>query len=219
MQDKTSGGADGWWAEGLLFENCNCTAVCPGHIHFSQKCTHDVCHGFWAIRFRKGRLGAANLAGLDAVIVFETPPVMIEGGWKQRLLVTDRADPAQVEAVDGIVAGRHGGPWEVLSRFVSTRLPTRTVPVRIKEGARAKSVTATGILSGAVEAIRGRDKGRPVSFRNIYNQIHDARQVVAMGSTQCDDGEIAIETRGTHGLWSNFRWAGSGGRVPDDPRS
>ncbi len=212
---KTNESTDGWWAKGLLFENCNCTAVCPGHVHFSQKCTHDVCHGFWGIRFREGRLGGASLAGLEAVVVFETPPVMIEGGWKQRLLVTDRADPAQVAAVEGIVAGTRGGPWEVLSRFVSTRLPTRTVPVRIEDAPRSKSVVVTGVLRGAVEAIRGRDKSRPVSFENIYNQIHDARQVVATGSTQCDDGEIKVETRGTHGLWSNFSWAGGGGPPSD----
>src|SRR5262249_59594081 len=28
-----------WWARGLLFENCSCTLVCPGHLHFSQNCT------------------------------------------------------------------------------------------------------------------------------------------------------------------------------------
>ncbi len=30
-----------WWARGLLFENCSCAVVCPGHFHFSQKCTHE----------------------------------------------------------------------------------------------------------------------------------------------------------------------------------
>ena len=102
-----------WWAEGLLFENCNCTAVCPGHIHFSQKCTHEVCHGFWAIRFEggrasaggagragvEGRAGDVDLAGVDVVVVYETPQVMVDGGWKQVIIVSDRATGAQRRAV------------------------------------------------------------------------------------------------------------------------
>ncbi len=202
-----------WWAEGLLFENCNCTAVCPGHIHFSQKCTHEVCHGFWAIRFEAGAVGASapvDLAGIDAVVVYETPPVMVEGGWKQLIIVSDHATDDQREAVEEIVTGARGGPWEVLNRFVADPLPTRTAPIRIEDQPTRKSVTVAGLLTGAVEAIRGRDRDRPVTFENIYNKIHDSTQVIAQGSTRYDDGEIVIANEGTHGLWSRFRWTGDG---------
>ena len=196
-----------WWAEGLLFENCNCTAVCPGHIHFSQKCTHEVCHGFWAIRFEGGRVGKVDLAGVDVVVVYETPQVMVDGGWKQVIIVSERATGAQVRAVEQILAGGLGGPWEILARFVGDARPTRTAPVRIEEGPGRKSVTVRGLLEGAVEAIRGRNRAQPVTFENIYNQIHDSTQVIARGSTRYDDGEIVISNDGTHGLWSRFSWA------------
>ncbi len=195
-----------WWAEGLLFENCNCTAVCPGHIHFSQKCTHEVCRGFWAIRFEAGRAVGTDLAGVDAVVVYETPQVMVDGGWKQRIVVSERAAPEQRRAVEEIILGKLGGPWEVLARFVADALPTRTAPVRIEDGPERKGVTVTGLMEGAVEAIRGRDRKEPVTFANIYNKIHDSTQVIARGSTRYDDGEIVIDNRDTHGLWSRFRW-------------
>lgn len=197
-----------WWARGLLFENCNCTAVCPGHVHFSQPCTHETCHGFWAVRIREGRAGEVPLDGLDLVIVYESPRVMIEGGWAQGLVVPEEADGAQVRSLEAIVSGAWGGPWEVLGRFVEERLPTRTLPIRIEEEEGRKSVTVPGLLRGVVEAIRGRDRDRPVVFENIFNQIHAARQVVARGSTEYDDGSITIRTDGTHGLWSSFDWRG-----------
>jgi len=53
----TPAGSCGWSARGLLFENFNCTAVCPGHVHFSQPFNHEVCHGFRAVRVREGRAG------------------------------------------------------------------------------------------------------------------------------------------------------------------
>lgn len=196
-----------WWAEGLLFENCNCTAVCPGHIHFSQKCTHEVCHGFWAIRFEGGCAGDADLAGVDVVVVYETPQVMVDGGWKQVIIVSDRATAAQRRAVEEILTGMRGGPWEILARFVEDARPTRSARIRIEDGPGRKSVTVKGVLEGAVEAIRGRNRAEPVTFENIYNQIHDTTQVIARGSTRYDDGEIVISNEGTHGLWSRFRWS------------
>ena len=200
-------GASDWWAEGLAFENCNCTAVCPGHIHFRQKCTHDVCHGFWAMRFQSGECDGIDLSGVDVVMAFESPPVMIQGGWKGRIIVSDRASEEQARAVCEILTGRRGGPWEVLARFVSDWLATRTAPIQIEDEATRKTITVAGVLKGTVNAIRGRDRGRPVTFRNIYNQIHDSEQVVATGSTEYDDGELVIRTEDTHGLWSHFRWA------------
>ena len=211
---------------GAPVENCNCTAVCPGHIHFSQKCTHEVCRGFWAIRFEAGRAeraeraghagqagdaGQVDLAGIDVVVVYETPQVMVDGGWKQVIIVSNRAGAEQRRAVEEIITGVRGGPWEVLAGFVSNALPTRSAPVRIDDAPGRKSVTITGLLESAVEAIRGRNRAKPVTFDNIYNKIHDSTQVIARGSTRYDDGEIVIANDGTHGLWSRFRWTGGRG--------
>ncbi len=197
-----------WWAEGLLFENCNCTAVCPGHIHFSQKCTHDVCRGFWAIRFDDGRFGDEKLGGISAVIIYETPPVMIDGGWKQRIVISDHATAGQFRAVEEILTGVRGGPWRILARFVADALPTRAAPIAIDEPPAGKAVTVKGVLRGAIEAIRGRNRAEPVNFVNIFNQIHDSTQVIAMGSTRCDDGDFTFSIEQTHALWSRFRWTG-----------
>lgn len=197
-----------WWAEGLLFENCNCTAVCPGHIHFSQRCTHEVCHGFWAIRFEGGLVDGTDLAGIDVVVVYEAPQVMVDGGWRQRIIVSDGADRGQRRAVEEVITGVRGGPWEVLARFVADELPTLSAPVRIDDAPGRKAVTVAGFLESAVKAIRGRNREEPVTFANIYNKVHDSTQVIARGSARYDDGEIVIDNEGTHGLWSRFRWTG-----------
>lgn len=212
MREEASGGvaaervASQWWAKGLLFENCNCTAVCPGHVHFSQPCTHEVCHGFWAIRVREGEVDGVRLDGLDAVVVYESPQVMIDGGWRELLLISDQATERQRAGLEAILTGSLGGPWEVLGRFVKEWLPTRAVRIEIEDEPMSKKVRIAGLLEGAVSAIRGRDRAQPVTFENIYNQIHDPHQVIARGETRFDDGRIVIRTEGTHGLWSNFTW-------------
>jgi hypothetical protein len=199
-----------WWARGLLLENCNCQVVCPGHVHFDQLCTHPRCTGYWAIRFEQGEFGGTALGGLRAVIVYDSPRHMIDGDWTEGIIVDRAASEAQRRAVEAIVKGMAGGPWEKLARFVGRWLPTRVVPIRIQESAGAKAVEIDGLLQSTLEPIRGRDRAQPVTFENMFNQIHAPSQVIARGSTRYDDGEIMIATDKTHGLWSRFEWAVTG---------
>jgi len=195
-----------WWARGLLFENCSCQSVCPGHVHFDQRCTEQRCVGYWAMRFDAGAFEDVALAGIAAVIAYDAPQHMIEGGWTEVLIVDERASSAQRAGVESILTGRAGGPWRVLDRFVGKRLPTRYLPIRIEDGGTKKRVTVAGLLESTVEAIRGRDRSKPVTLENMFNQIHAPSQVVAKGVTRYDDGEIVVSTAGTHGLYSSFDW-------------
>ncbi|HXE30851.1 MAG TPA: DUF1326 domain-containing protein [Terriglobales bacterium] len=195
-----------WWAQGLLFENCNCQLVCPGHVHFTQSCTHERCQGFWAIRFDGGAYGDVPLAGLRAAVVYDTPRQMSQGGWTETLFIDAAAAPAQRDALERILNGSAGGPWAVLARFVSEWRPTQFVPIEIVDEGAAKSITIAGWLRGAIAQIRGRDRTQPVRFENIYNQIHNASQVLARGETEFDDGRLRIRNQGTHGLYSEFTW-------------
>lgn len=199
-----------WWARGLLFENCSCQTVCPGHVHFSQPCTHDPCVGYWAIRVDEGEFDGVALSGARAVIAYRSPQLMIDGNWTESLILDDASDPACRAAVERILTGRAGGPWAVLARFVSTRLPTRILPIRIEDRETVKRVAVEGVLDSSIEAIRGRDRGVPVTFENMFNQIHAPSQVIAKGATRYDDGEILVDIADSHALYSTFHWAVSG---------
>lgn len=195
-----------WSARGLIFENCACTLVCPGHMHFSQLCTHERCKGYWAMRFDEGCFGATLLAGTRALVAFDTPQRMIDGGWTQALIIDPSASPAQREALETILTGRAGGPWQTLAKFVERQLPTEFLPIEMQDEGATKRVSIANRLTGFITQIRGRDKSKPVLFDNIFNQIHAARQVLAMGDTSYDDGTIVIANTGSHGLFSTFEW-------------
>ncbi len=196
-----------WWAKGLLFENCNCQVVCPGHVHFSNKCTHERCIGYWAIRVDEGSYADVDLAGVTAVIAYDSPQHMISGGWTEAVIIDVRASGAQRTAVENILTGRAGGPWEVLGRFVERRLPTRALPIEITDEAGVKRIAIEGLLSSSIENIRGWDRDQPVTFQNMFNQIHGPTQVLAQGDAAYDDGEIVVKNEGTHALHSRFDWS------------
>jgi hypothetical protein len=205
---SASGSANhpGWSARGLLFENCGCTLVCPGHVHFSQNCTHRRCLGYWALRFDEGSLGGVALAGTKALIVFDSPQRMIDGQWIEVLIIDEAATPEQREAVDVILRGRVGGPWAKLAGFVGEWLPTRYLPIDMIDEGATKRAAIPQLFRTVVNQIRGRDRSAPVTFQNIFNQIHPPVQVLALGDTEYDDGRIVIRNSGTHGLWSRFDW-------------
>lgn len=195
-----------WRARGFLFENCSCQLVCPGHIHFDQLCTHERCRGYWAFEFEHGLVEGTDLAGQRAIVAFDSPQRMIDGGWTQVLLVDRRASAEEQRVLEAVFDGSLGGPWQVLGRFVSTRLPTRTVTIEMDRAPMEQRLRIPGLLDSTVAAIRGRTRGEPVRFENIFNQIHAPSQVIARGDADYDDGTIRFEHRGTHGLWSRFDW-------------
>lgn len=195
-----------WWAKGLLFENCSCQLVCPGHIHFEQLCTHETCCGYWAFRFDDGEAGGATLKGLRSVIAFESPKRMVDGGWTQIMFVDDEASTEQRSALEAVFRGEDGGPWEILARFVSKRIPTRYVPIKMTSSESEHELRIDGVVESNVKMIRGEDRAAPVTFDNIFNQIHSPTQVLAFGNSKYDDGRIRFDNERTHGLWSQFEW-------------
>lgn len=206
MAEPTPAGTPSWFARGLLFENCTCQLVCPGHMHFSQACTHERCLGYWAVRVDEGRFGDVPLDGRRAFLAFEAPQRMMDGGWTEVVIIDDEATDAQRGALDRILRGEAGGPWAVLARFVSRWLDTRTAPVVFTDEGTTHRAEIPGLGSSTVANIRGRDRTQPVTFENIFNQIHGSSQVIATGTSTYDDGVIRFATEKTHGLHSRFSW-------------
>jgi hypothetical protein len=197
-----------WWAKGLLFENCNCQIVCPGHVSFKQLCTHVRCLGHWSFHIEEGKFGDVSLDDLNVVILYDCPQQMFEGGWTELIYIDERADEAQRRAIERILTGEAGGPWAVLSRFVSKRLDTRFLPIRFDDQGRKKKMWVEGIFDTTVENVRGQERNRDVVIENMYNLIHSSPQVIAAGETWCEDSKFAVSIKGTHALYSHFSWSG-----------
>lgn len=195
-----------WWAKGLLFENCNCQLICPGHMSFKQQCTHERCMGHWAIHIDEGRYGNVPLNHLNMVILYDAPQKMYEGGWTEAFYIDERANDQQREALETIFSGQAGGPWKILSMFVSERQQTRYVPIHLEDNGRQKKMWIDGYFNTTINAIRAKDDKGEVVLSNLFNQIHSSQQVLARGETRGTDGAFDIKNKDTHALYSTFSW-------------
>lgn len=199
-----------WHARGLLFENCSCQLLCPAHISFKQVCIGDRCRGHWAFHIDTGRFGETTIDNLNIVIVFEAPTRMYSGDWTQIFYIDQSASGAQRVALEAIFSGRAGGPWAILSRFVSRQLDTQFVPMRFEDRGREKHVMIPGVFETTVTAIRGGDGQGDAVLSNLHNVIHGPVHVLARGRTRSTNPAVAFANEQTHGLYSHFAWEVTG---------
>ena len=200
-----------WWAEGDLFEGCNCNLLCPCHITFRQPPTNGYCDAIWGASFDAGKFGDADLGGLGAVIFVHSPgPTMADGDWTSVLYVDEAASDDQAEALAAIFGGSAGGPWEVLGQFYRDGKLTavRRLPLEITIDSTTRTLRASDQVLLEVQAIRGADREGPATITNLRNVIHGNVHTLARSNQRISDELISWEEQGKHGLYSRFRWEG-----------
>ena len=195
-----------WSAKGLLFENCSCQLLCPAHVSFKHTCDGDRCHGHWCFQIDSGQFNDVSLNNTNIAVVFEAPTTMYEGDWTQVFYVDEATSPAQRHALESIFSGHTGGPWSVLSRFVSEQLETRVVPMTFEDNGRQKTLVIAGIFETTISAVPGADGDGDAIISNLHNVIHGPVHTMARGKSRHTDSTLGFSVENTHALYSYFSW-------------
>ena len=148
------------------------------------------------------------MAGLNAIIIYDTPQHMASGNWILTTYIDHGASPEQQAAIERIISGEANGPWKILAQFVTERKETKLVPIVFNDEGKTKPLTAGSFFKSAISWLKGRDRESDVRLVNSYNQIHNSTQVLDTGSTEYTDAPYNLKTTNTHSLHSNFSWAG-----------
>ena len=100
-----------WELSGQYFETCNCDYLCPCPESFLRaRPTRGECIAAMAFKIEKGHFNDVLLDGLAFVVVLHTQGPMAEGGWTLGVIVDEKADNSQREALGTIASGKVGGP-------------------------------------------------------------------------------------------------------------
>lgn len=100
--------ADKWMILGKEYTNCNCAYGCP--CQFNSPATHGFCEAMAGIRIDEGRFNDVRLDGLSFVMTFHWPGQIAEGNGESQLIIDERADKAQREAIRKISHGESTKP-------------------------------------------------------------------------------------------------------------
>ena len=204
-----------WWAEGDLFEGCNCDVLCPCHVSFRQNSTNATCDGAWGARIESGQYGEVTLNDLNAMVVYHCPgPSMFDGNWTGLIYTDDRATLEQRTALSQILSGTGGGPWERIAQFFTEGKPRLIAEATFKFTKESRkrflevTLDVTNLASLEVEALRGADRDEEVRITNLYNVVHGPEHTIARSKLSVDAAGLRWDNSGKHGLYSRFRWSG-----------
>ncbi len=202
-----------WQISGQYFETCNCDYVCPCVPgKFAVEPTHGDCIFAMAFHVEHGRYGSVPLDNLTFVVVGRTPEAMIKGNWTVGLLVDERANQEQRQALATIASGQAGGPMAGLAPLIGSFAGVETGPVHFEGSGMDWSVTVPYVLDEAVKGATGiGDSPEPLHLDNTGHPAADrfalanaVRSHVHAFGINWDD----VSGR-NNGQFAPFSWQGS----------
>jgi hypothetical protein len=163
-----------------------------------------------AFQIERGKFGESTLDGLGFIVLGHTPEAMGKGDWSVGLLIDERANDAQREAITGIASGQAGGPIAALSGLVGKFLGAQPAKITFAREGANWSVTAPGFLEMSAAPALGMN---PNSTEPLYldNTGHPAADRFALAralKTRITLPGFALEeTSGkNNGQYAPFSW-------------
>jgi hypothetical protein len=147
-----------WRLRATELANCNCAYGCP--CQFNALPTHGNCHAAVGYAIEEGHFGDVPLDGLHSVLLVSWPGPVHEGNGTMQVIIDERADQAQREALVKIMTGQETDEmatmWWVYAAMSPNKLEPlfRPIEVEIDVDARRGRFGVPGIVETIGEPIR-----------------------------------------------------------------
>jgi len=102
-----------WTLKGTALIACNCDYGCP--CNFNALPSKGHCEGGWTWHVESGAVDDVRLDGLNFSVFVKWPGAIHHGNGEGLILVDDRADERQRDAIAALMSGQFGGPWGILA--------------------------------------------------------------------------------------------------------
>jgi hypothetical protein len=119
---------------GTYVGNCNCQLICPCPIDGVPTGRDGQCRGVNVFHIASGRLDSTDLSGVDFAFCNWFPSNLTAGGWKVGVVVDVGASDAQAKALESILHGEAGGPFEDFAALYGEWLGVERGSVTFSDG-------------------------------------------------------------------------------------
>ena len=203
-----------WTLKGIDYGNCNCAYGCP--CQFNALPTYGNCQYVIFSRIDEGHYGDTNLDRLRFVLVADFPGAIHQGNGTQQLIIDERADDAQREALRRIVynedTDERRTSFSIFNAMCSTVLDPIFAPIEFEVDMEAR--TARGRVPGLIVTDAGLIRN-PVTGAEHRAQIVLPNgfgfTVAEMGSgSSKTTGEIPLEFADSYAQFSEMHVTESG---------
>jgi hypothetical protein len=182
--------------------------MCPCNLSFDHGATYDFCRATLAFHVREGEIDGTDVAGLNAVVIIDTPKVMTDGNWRLGMFIDERASDDQADKLAQVFGGKLGGPMAGLAPLVGQVLGVERAPIELSDDGLRHGVRVGDAIDFEIEDIVpfGVETGEPVRFAGMF---HPAGSDLTMAEARRSRiNAFGIEYEGKTGLsTSEFSWA------------
>jgi hypothetical protein len=193
--------------QGTVMIACNCDHGCP--CNFNALPTQGKCEGGWTWHVDRGSFGDASLDGLNFTVVVDWPGPIHEGGGTALILIDERADAAQRDAVEQLVSGAHGGPWGVLGWTWPTVHGPHAAPYEL-----SRDGVSWGMKAGDYVTVESEPIRNPVTGAEVHPGVVLPEGIVVkkgeLGSSKTFrvDNGVSYEHSGKYTAIGPFEYSG-----------
>src|SRR5262245_29472859 len=159
-----------WTLEGTYFENCSCDTICPcTWSGLTPHATTDRCLAMLAFHIDQGDVEGVDVSGLTFALVVDSPPVMMDGGWKVGVVLDAAASEEQAGALGRVVGGELGGPPAMLAGLIGEIAGIEQAPAEWQQSDGELSVRFGDLIDVAVSATHSGGLPDAVQLVNVFH--------------------------------------------------
>ncbi len=205
---------DQWEIRVSQFANCNCNFGCP--CQFNSPTTHGYCQAVASHVIEQGHFNGTVLDGLGFLVVMQWPGEIAEGNGKQQVIIDERADAVQREAIKKIAHGEATQPganiFYIFNSTMSEVFDTLYLPmdISINTAARQAQVRCKGLVdsvgSSLIDPFSGNESRAGI---HLPGGIEYTYAEMGVGNTSVT-GDIAFDLNDSYGQFVNMHWNQNG---------
>jgi hypothetical protein len=203
-----------WEIKATEFANCNCIYACP--CQFNALPDKGFCEAVAGYQIDVGQFGDVRLDGLRAAAMWRWPGAVHEGNGSMQLVIDERADAAQRDALIKILSGQETGDMATVWWIFSAMCPTKHPPVfhpitlDVDVEARRARLDIPGVATSVGEPIRNPVTGAEHRVRIDFPQSFEFKQAEIGSGTSNTTGPIALDLKDTYGQFAHIHLSHKG---------
>ena len=205
-----------WAVQGTEFANCNCAYGCP--CQFNALPDKGFCEAVAGYQIDQGHFGDVRLDGLRATAMWHFPGAVHEGNGVMQIVVDERADAAQRDALVKILSGQEtedmATVWWVFSAMSPTKHPPLFKPINfeVDVDARRAHLEIPGLVEAFGEPIKNPVTGADHRVRIDFPESFEFRIAEIGSGTSKTTGAIKLDLKSSYGQFAHIH-LGHNGRL------
>lgn len=200
-----------WHIDGQYMETCNCAFLCPCiGSNLAALPTEGDCKAALALKIDRGEKDGVRLDGLSFVLLLHSPGVMGDGNITVGLIVDERANDGQAEAIRAIATGVAGGPMAALAPLVGRVAGVEKRPISFAMNGLTRESKAGELVDQACEGVPGARSDEAIALQNTTHPVNERISLAKATRSRLHvfgiDWDDDSGTRNGH--FAPFAWSG-----------